>query len=50
MDEQQKREEVKKAYPDSKRWAQKVDKMSTEQVNAVYFRLFEKGKGKVGKQ
>lgn len=39
----QERELLKKAYP-NKRWAEKVDKMSAEQVVAVYLRLKSQGK------
>lgn len=34
----QEREELKKAYPNP-RWKEKVDKMSPEQVTAIYIRL-----------
>jgi hypothetical protein len=37
------RDELKRAYP-SKQWAEKVDKMSAEQVIAVYMRLRAQGK------
>lgn len=33
------REELKKAYPKSKGWHEKVDKMPDSQVTAVYIRL-----------
>lgn len=33
------REALKKAYPNSKSWAEKVDKMRPDQVTAVYIRL-----------
>lgn len=33
------REELKKAYPNSKKWAEKVDKMTPDQVTAIYIRL-----------
>jgi hypothetical protein len=33
------REALKKAYPNSKSWAEKVDKMQPNQVTAVYIRL-----------
>lgn len=38
MDDNQKREALKKVYS-SKRWADKVDKMSPAQVTAIYLRL-----------
>lgn len=37
------RKALKKAYP-TKKWAEKVDKMSDAQVVAVYFRLHSEGK------
>lgn len=37
------REALKKAYP-SKKWADKVNKMSEQQVAAVYLRLKSQGK------
>lgn len=37
------RERLKKAYP-SKKWAEKVDKMSEAQVSAVLLRLKSQGK------
>ena len=37
------RELLKTAYP-SKKWAEKVDKMSHSQVIAVYYRLKQQGK------
>lgn len=37
------REELKKIYP-SKKWAEKVDKMSESQVAAVYLRLKQQSK------
>jgi len=39
----QERENVKRAYP-SKRWADKVDKMSESQIAAVTLRLRRIGK------
>jgi hypothetical protein len=41
------REELKKAYPKSRIWAEKVNKMSEAQVIAVYSRL--KSVRKLGK-
>lgn len=41
------REQLKKAYPNSKSWAEKVDKMSPSQVTAIYIRL--KSQGKLGR-
>lgn len=38
------REELKKAYPKSDRWADKVDKMSQSQVIAIYNRFRSEGK------
>jgi hypothetical protein len=38
MDDNQKREALKKVYPSAK-WATKVDKMSSAQVTAVFLRL-----------
>ncbi len=43
----QDREELKKAYPGSKAWAEKVDKMTPSQVSATYIRL--RSLGKLGK-
>lgn len=43
MVDRQQREELKKAYP-SQRWAEKVDKMSAQQVTAIYIRLRAQGK------
>jgi hypothetical protein len=43
----QEREELKKAYPHSKQWHEKVDKMRPDQVTAVYIRL--RSRGKLGK-
>lgn len=42
-----KREELKKAYPNSDSWKEKVEKMSEGQVTAIYIRL--KAQGKLGK-
>lgn len=39
MDINQKREELKKAYPNSVQWQEKVKKMSNTQVTAIYIRL-----------
>lgn len=36
MSDLQKREELKKVYPNSDSWRAKVDKMSPAQVNAIY--------------
>lgn len=44
MDDAQKREELKKAYPNAPKWNKKVDKMSSEQLAAVYIRLVSQGK------
>lgn len=43
----QDREELKKAYPKSKQWHEKVDNMSPGQVTAIYIRL--RAQGKLGK-
>jgi hypothetical protein len=43
----QEREELKKAYPNSKQWHEKVDKMPDDQVAAVYIRL--RSQGRLGK-
>lgn len=40
----QEREELKKAYPGNRRWAEKVDKMIPAQVTAIYIRLRSEGK------
>jgi hypothetical protein len=40
------RDQLKKAYP-SRKWADKVDDMSSEQVVAIYIRL--KSQGKLGR-
>jgi hypothetical protein len=39
------REAIKQAYPHSKTWLAKVDKMPESQVTAIYLRL--KGQGKI---
>lgn len=39
-----KREELKKAYPNSKSWWARVDKMSESQVVAIYLKLKRQGK------
>lgn len=44
MNEQQEREALKKAYPNSKTWARKVDKMWPTQVHAIFMRFREQGK------
>lgn len=38
-----KRESIKAVYP-GKKWAEKVDKMTEDQVVAVYLRLKQQGK------
>ena len=43
-DIERKREQLKMAYPNSITWPEKVDKMSPEQVIAVYLKMKEKGK------
>ncbi len=40
----QEREELKKAYPNSKRWQLKVDNMRPDEVTAIYIRLRSQGK------
>lgn len=40
----QKREELKKVYPENSSWADKVNKMSLEQVTAIYLRFRSEGK------
>jgi hypothetical protein len=40
----QKREAIKQVYPKSTRWAEKVNKMSEEQVTAIYLRFRSEGK------
>jgi hypothetical protein len=47
MGENQEREELKKAYPNSEKWHARVDKMSPVQVAAIYIRF--KNEGKLGK-
>lgn len=47
MGNQSEREGLKKAYPNSKKWHEKVDKMPDSQVTAVYLRL--KSERKLGK-
>lgn len=47
MASDQEREELKKLYPGNKRWAEKVNKMSEEQVTAIYLRY--RSEGKLGK-
>jgi hypothetical protein len=39
-----KRELIKQAYPHSKTWPVRVDKMSEGQVTAIFFRLKREGK------
>lgn len=39
IDVERKREELKKVYPKSDAWADKVNKMSPKQVAAIYSRL-----------
>ena len=43
----QEREELKKAYPNSKKWAEKVDRMPPDQVTAIYIKL--RAQRKLGK-
>jgi len=38
------RELIKKAYPHSKTWPSKVDKMPEGQVTAIFFKLKKEGK------
>ncbi|QEQ93917.1 hypothetical protein SEA_KARDASHIAN_52 [Streptomyces phage Kardashian] len=38
------RELIKQAYPHSKTWSARVDKMSDGQVAAIFFRLKREGK------
>ncbi|QGJ96752.1 hypothetical protein SEA_FIDGETORCA_53 [Streptomyces phage FidgetOrca] len=40
----QKRELIKQAYPHSKTWPSKVNKMPEGQVMAIFFRLKRQGK------
>lgn len=42
----QMREQIKNAYPTSKRWGDKVDRMPSHQVAAVYFRLLDEKRNK----
>lgn len=46
-DLEKKREEVKKLYPQSKSWIRRVNKMSADQVVAIYLRY--RAQGKLGK-
>lgn len=45
--EAREREAVKNVYSGSTRWAEKVDKMSPNQVTAIYLRF--KAEGKLGR-
>jgi ABC-type phosphate transport system auxiliary subunit len=47
VNEEQMREELKKAYPHSDKWKSKVDEMSARQVSAIFIRL--RAQGKLGK-
>lgn len=47
MGKNQEREELKKAYPNSEQWHDKVNKMSDDQVTAIYIRL--RNERKLGK-
>lgn len=38
------RESIKKVYPNSHTWAEKVDRMSDSQVVAIYLRFKAEGK------
>ena len=40
----EKKELIKKAYPHSKTWPSKVDRMPEGQVTAIFFRLKREGK------
>lgn len=40
----EKKELIKRAYPHSKTWSSKVDKMPEGQVTAIFFRLKREGK------
>lgn len=40
----QKRELIKQAYPHSKTWPSKVDRMAEGQVLAIFFKLKRQGK------
>jgi len=44
MTRQQEKELVKQAYPHSKSWASKVDRMPENQVTAIFLRLKQQGK------
>lgn len=44
MNSQREREEIKKVYPKSPTWAEKVNKMSDEQVIAIYKKFLAQGK------
>lgn len=39
-----KRELIKQAYPHSKAWKAKVDRMPENQVTAIFFKLRKEGK------
>lgn len=39
-----KREQIKQAYPHSKTWPAKVDRMTDSQVVAIFFKLKNQGK------
>lgn len=41
----QQREELKKMYPGSDRWAKRVDNMSEDQVTAIYLKNVNKKEG-----
>lgn len=43
-DIERKREAVKTVYPNSDTWHEKVDKMSSSQVAAIYIRFVSEGK------
>ncbi len=43
MSDMKEREQLKALYP-SKKWAEKVDKMSESQVSAIYLRLKRQNK------
>lgn len=47
MDINQKREELKKVYPNSKQWHEKVNKMPENQVTAIFIRF--QAQGRLGK-
>lgn len=44
MDDLAKREKLKSLYPDSKTWAEEVDKMTDSKVTVVLMRLKLQGK------